>query len=233
MSPKITLLLFLTLLFSIPAAVSQAFDSTVIDDLAIEAYASGRYSTASQLLEQEDSVCPLSDGGLYFLANSYLHTNRPEMALATIQRLSSPETRQVDYLSIKGQAYIALGKMDEAADCLESALSKFDHTEETRLNLEGLLCFSLNEAGRYHDGAVKAMLALTEYGIKHGLTPDDFPKALFTTLPGQEEWVDFITVEFLKASCGSGKMTSDETATLLQRLSEKGNRAAKRLLSEF
>lgn len=227
------ILLFFILIFSVPTAVTQAFDSAATSDRAIEAYASGRYSTASQLFELEDSVTPLSDGGLFLLANSYLHTVRPEMALATLQRLVSPESIQVDYLSVKGQAYIALGMMNEAADCLESSLSKFEHTDETYLNLEGLLCFCLNEAGRHQESAEEAMLTLSEYGIKQGLSPDETPAALFTTFPGKNKWIDFLTVEFLKASYATGKMTSEQTATLLQQLSEKGNHTATRLLSNF
>lgn len=101
-----SIFLFLSLIFAVPAAATQGFDSAAISDRAIEAYASGRYSSASQLFEQEDSVTPLPDGALYLLANSYLNTNRPEMALATIQRIASPETIQLDYLSVKGQAYL-------------------------------------------------------------------------------------------------------------------------------
>ena len=232
MSTK-SIFLFLSLIFAVPAAVTQGFDSAAISDRAIEAYASGRYSSASQLFEQEDSVTPLSDGALYLLANSYLNTNRPEMALATIQRIASPETIQLDYLSVKGQAYIVLGMMNEAADCLESSLLKFEHTDETYFNLEGLLCFCLNELGRHQECAKEAMLTLTEYGIKQGLSPDETPKALLTTFPGKNRWIDFLTVEFLKASYATGKMTSDQTAALLQHLSEKGNHTATRHLSNF
>ncbi|MDE6360799.1 MAG: hypothetical protein K2L39_06205, partial [Muribaculaceae bacterium] len=110
---------------------------------------------------------------------------------------------------------------------------KFEHTDETYFNLEGLLCFCLNELGSHQECAKEAMLTLTEYGIKQGLSPDETPKALLTTFPGKNRWIDFLTVEFLKASYATGKMTSDQTAALLQHLSEKGNHTATRHLSNF